>query len=370
MLLKDALVGETTETFDVIVIGSGITGGWAAKEFTERGFKTLMLERGRVVRHREDYPGEGRAPWHTPFRGRVDRETRQREQPVQSRCYAYSDNSRGLFGNDRDLPYQTADDTDFTWIRGNQLGGKSLLWARQCYRWSDFDFSANRNDGIAIDWPIRSKDISTWYSYVEKHAGISGARDGLPQIPDSEFLAPFEMSTPEIDFKKVVEEKFPGRNVVIGRTANLSEPTEHHAAHGRVKCQARDQCQNGCSFGAYFSTQSSTLPPALATGNLRIAPHSVVHSLIYDHETRRVRGVRVIDEQDLSQREYVGKLVFLCASTLGSTQILLNSANTHFPSGLANSSGVLGHYLMDHSYNASVDARVPGYLDEYYQGRR
>lgn len=367
---NDAVIRESREEFDAIVIGSGITGGWAAKEFTERGMKTLMLERGRMVEHQKDYTGEGLPPWQQANRGRVDKEIAERDQAIQKRCYAFKESSRQFFGNDRDLPYQTKEGTEFSWIRGNQLGGKSLLWARQCYRWSDFDFNANKNDGVAIDWPIRYNDLENWYRYVENHAGISGHADGLEQIPDSEYLPPFEMTSPEIAFKQVVETKFPGRNVVIGRTANLSTPGPKQVEQGRTKCQARDQCENGCSFGAYFSTQSSTLPAALKTRNLRIAPNSVVHSLIYDAQSLRVRGVRVIDAEDLSEREYFGKVVFLCASTLGSTQILLNSSTPEFPNGLANRSGALGHYLMDHSYNASVDARVPGFKDEYYMGRR
>jgi len=370
MNIADSVIRDADEEFDAIVVGSGITGGWAAKELTERGFKTLMLERGPLVEHRKDYSGEGVAPWKQENRGKVARDLVERDYPIQSKCYAFKESSRQFFGNDRELPYQTKDGTDFTWIRGNQLGGKSLLWARQCYRWSDFDFAANRNDGLAIDWPIRYDDLEKWYRHVEIHAGISGHADSLEQLPDSEFLEPFEMTSPERAFKKVVESKFPERNVIIGRTANLSKPSALHTAQGRVACQARDQCENGCSFGAYFSTQSSTLPAALKTGQLRIAPNSVVHSLIYDAKTQRVRGVRVIDSEDLSEREYFGKLVFLCASTLGSTQILMHSATPEFPDGLANRSGALGHYLMDHSYNASVNAHVPGFEDEYYKGRR
>jgi choline dehydrogenase-like flavoprotein len=366
----DAVIRESREEFDAIVIGSGITGGWAAKEFTERGLKTLMLERGGMVTHQKDYVGEGVPPWQQKNRGRVDKALLESDYPVQSRCYAFKESSRAFFGNDRELPFQTKEGTEFSWIRGNSLGGKSLLWARQCYRWSDFDFEANKNDGIAIDWPLRYGDLERWYSHVETHAGISGHADGLEQIPDSQCLPPFEMTSPELAFKKVVEREFPGRSVVIGRTANLSTPGAEQQAQGRAKCQARDQCENGCSFGAYFSTQSSTLPAALKTGHLRIAPNSVVHSLIYDAERERVRGVRVIDAEDLSEREYFGKVVFLCASTLGSTQILMNSKTAEFPNGLANRSGVLGHYLMDHSYNASVTARVPGFEDEYYMGRR
>jgi len=363
-------VRETSEDYDAIVIGSGMTGGWAAKEFCEKGFRTLMIERGRLVEHRKDYVGEGRPPWEMPFRNRVAKETLDRDYPVQQKCYALSDSSKHFFGNDRDLPYHTPDDAPFAWIRANQLGGKSLLWARQSYRLSDFDFGANAADGHGLDWPIRYKDLAPWYDHVETFAGISGNRDGLEQLPDMQCQPPFEMSSPERAFKQAIEKQYADRNVIIGRTANLTKPTELQMSLGRVLCQARDQCMNGCSFGAYFSTLSATLPAAARTGNLHIAPNSVVHSLIYDAETQRVRGVRVIDNEDLSEREYFGRVVFLCASTLGSTQILLNSTSKQFPNGLANRSGVLGHFLMDHNYNSAAHAKVPGYLDEYYKGRR
>ena len=364
------IVRESAEQYDAIVIGSGVTGGWAAKEFCERGHRTLMIERGRMVTHRQDYEGEGVAPWDMPHRGRVPLKEAQADQPIQSRVYAYNDHNRHFFGNDRELPYSTEEGTRFRWYRGNQLGGKSLIWARQCYRWSDFDFAANAADGHGNDWPLRYADLERWYGYVERHAGISAARDGLEQIPDSDSLPPFDMSSPEKDIKRAVEAAFPGRHMVIGRTANLSKPSQLHLEQGRAPCQARVECDRGCSFGAYFSTQSSTLPAAAKTGNLHIAPDSVVHSLITDESGEQVVGVRVIDNNDLSEREYFARVVFLCASTLGSTQILLHSTSRRWPNGLANDSGVLGHYLMDHNYNAFIHARVPGYEDETYKGRR
>ncbi|MDN4502895.1 GMC family oxidoreductase [Alteromonadaceae bacterium BrNp21-10] len=363
-------IKESKKVYDAIVIGSGITGGWAAKEFTERGLKTLMIERGRVVEHQKDYIGEGKAPWETPYRTHVDKNLIHDQHQIQQQCYAFNDLTKHFFGNDRDLPYSTEKDTTFSWIRANQLGGKSLLWHRQSYRLSDHDFNANKLDGYGNDWPIRHDDLANWYSHVERHAGISGAADNLEQLPNSEFIPPFEMMAPEKAIKAAIEKQFPGRSMIMGRTAHLTKPEPHHLAQGRGPCMARSECHRGCSFGAYFSTQSSTLPAAVATGNLEVAPNSVVHSLIYDDKTGRVSGVRVIDNDDLSEREYFAKVVFLCASTLGTTQIMLNSKSTHFPNGIANSSGVLGHYLMDHNYNAKVSGDIEGFEEDYFSGRR
>lgn len=367
---EDLYIKDSNEVFDAIVIGSGVTGGWAAKEFCERGFKTLMIERGKVVEHRKDYIGEGKTTWQQPNRGVVDNLLVQEQYKIQQQCYAFTDATKHFFGNDRDLPYKTPKDTPFTWIRANQLGGKSLLWHRQSYRMSDYDFQANKIDGHGNDWPIRHKDLASWYSHVEIHAGISGSSENLEQLPDSEFLPPFEMTKPELAIKASIEHHFPDRKMIMGRAAHITKPTQLHLSQGRIQCQARNECQKGCSFGAYFSTQSSTLPAAAKTGNLHIAPNSVVHSLIYDDKTQRVKGVRVIDNDDLSEREYYGKVVFLCASTLGTTQIMLNSKSKHFPNGIANSSGALGHYLMDHNFNARAYGDIPGYEDEYYKGRR
>ena len=363
-------INESKEVFDVIVIGSGITGGWAAKEFCEKGFKTLMVERGRVVEHRKDYIAEGKGPWDFPNRTKVGNLLVEEQYKIQKQCYAFHDGSKHFFGNDRDLPYNTKKGTEFSWIRANQLGGKSLLWHRQSYRLSDFDFAANKADGHGNDWPIRYKDLAPWYDYVEKFVGISGNYDNLPQLPNSQFLPPFEMNAPERAFRQKMANDFPDKPVIISRCAHLTEPQKIHVELGRMKCMARNECQKGCSFGAYFSTQSATLPAAARTGNLHIAPNSVVESLIYDEATNRLKGVRVIDNDNLSQREYFGKLVFLCASTIGSTQILLNSKTNKFKNGLANSSGVLGKYLMDHNYNARTTADIDGFEDEYYIGRR
>ena len=363
-------INETKEHFDVLVVGSGVTGGWAAKEFCERGFKTLMIERGRVVEHQKDYVGEGKGPWQFPNRTKVDNLLVEQQYGVQKKCYAFTDATKHFFGNDRDLPYSTAQGTGFDWIRANQLGGKSLLWHRQCYRLSDYDLNANKADGHGIDWPIRYKDLAPWYQHVEIHAGISGQSEQLPQLPDSEFLPAFEMTSPEKAIQASLQKHFPDRPMVMGRAAHLTKPTQIHLEQGRARCMARNECQKGCSFGAYFSSLSSTIPAAAKTGNLHIAPNSVVHSLIYDEQTNKVKGVRVIDNDNLSTREYFAKVVFLCASTLGSTQIMLNSKSRKFPNGIANSSGVLGHYLMDHNYNAGATGTVEGFEDEFYSGRR
>ncbi|WP_331347132.1 GMC family oxidoreductase [Cellvibrio sp. UBA7661] len=367
---KNIYIVKSKEIFDAIVVGSGITGGWAAKELTEKGLKTLMVERGRPVEHRKDYVGEGIKPWQMPFRGKVESAIVDEQHYVQQRCYAFNDATKHFFGNDKDYPYSTPKDKPFDWIRGNQLGGKSLLWHRQSYRWSEHDFTANARDGHGVDWPIRYKDIEKWYDHVELHAGISGSVENLDILPDSKFLPPFEMNAVEKEMKARIEKKWKTRKLIMGRTAHLSVPAPHHLAQGRIQCQARNECQKGCSFGAYFSTQSSTLPAALATNNLSIATNSIVHSVIYDPKTNRATGVRVIDAETMETREYFAKVIFLCASTLGTTQIMLNSVSESFPTGIANSSGALGHYLMDHLYGAGASGRVEGFTDEYYSGRR
>jgi len=367
---KNIYIIKSTQVFDAIVVGSGISGGWAAKELTEKGLKALMVERGRPVEHRKDYVGEGIKAWQMPFRGKVESAIVDEQYYVQKKCYAFNDATKQFFGNDKDYPYSTPKNKPFDWIRGNQLGGKSLLWHRQSYRWSEADFNANALDGHGVDWPIRTKDIEKWYDHVEIHAGISGSVENDPALPDSKFLPPFEMNTVEKEMKARIEKKWKTRKLIMGRTAHLSVPAPHHTAQGRIQCQARNECQKGCSFGAYFSTQSSTLPSALATNNLTIATNSVVHSVIYDPKTNRATGVRVIDADTLETREYFAKVIFLCASTLGTTQIMLNSKSESFPTGIANSSGALGHYLMDHLYGAGASGRVEGFEDEYYSGRR
>jgi choline dehydrogenase-like flavoprotein len=368
--VKSFYIKNSPEQFDAIVVGSGITGGYAAKELTERGLKVLMVERGRPVEHRTDYVGENRPSWTMPNRGKVDAQVAEEQFPIQKQCYAFDEHTKGFWNNDRDMPYSTPENRPFSWIRGNQVGGKSLMWARQSYRWSDLDFGANLADGHGNDWPIRYADLAPYYSQVERFIGVAGSHEGLSVLPDGEFLPPFEMNAVELALKAKFDAKYAPAKMIIGRTANLSKPTEVQTALGRIQCQARSDCQRGCSFGAYFSTQSATLPAALATGRLHIATDSIVHSVTYDPKTNRATGVRIIDANTMEQREYKAKIVFLCASTLGSTQVLLNSTSDRFPTGLANSSGVLGHYLMDHLWAAGASGRVEGFEDHYYQGRR
>jgi choline dehydrogenase-like flavoprotein len=368
--ISSFIIKSTPERFDAIVVGSGITGGWAAKELTERGLKTLMVERGRPVEHGTGYVGENRDPWTMPNRGKVDAVVAEEQYPVQRQCYAFDEHTQQFFNNDRDMPYSTPEGRPWSWIRGNQLGGKSLMWARQSYRWSDLDFEANLKDGHGTDWPIRYADLAPWYSHVERHAGISGSKEGLAVLPDGEFLPPFQLNAVELALKQKFDVRYAPARMIVGRTANLTTASDKHLAEGRGQCQARSQCHRGCSFGAYFSTQSSTLPAALRTGRLRIATNSIVHSVIYDPKTNRATGVRVIDAETMETREYHARVVLLCASTLGSTAVLLNSTSEAFPTGLANSSGVLGHYLMDHLWSAGASGRVEGFENDYYQGRR
>ena len=349
-------------TYDAIVIGSGMSGGWAAKELCEKGLKTLVLERGRNVEHIKDYPTATKELWEFPHRGRMP-ESIVKENPVVSRCYAFDESTQHFFVKDKEHPYEQV--KPFDWIRGYQVGGKSLLWARWTQRWSDLDFEGNLKDGTATDWPIRYKDIAPWYSYVEKFAGISGNRDGLSQIPDGEFLPPMEMNCLEKHVKQSIESNFPGRNMVISRTANLSVP---HL--GRGPCQYRSLCQRGCPFGGYFSANSTTIPAAQATGNMTLRPFSVVHSIIYDEKSQRATGVRVIDAQTKESMEYYARIVFVNAGTLNTTLILLNSTSSRFPNGLGNDSGVIGHYLMDHNYRGRIFAEHEGFEDQYYYGRR
>ncbi|MCZ6901103.1 MAG: GMC family oxidoreductase [Bacteroidetes bacterium] len=351
-------------SFDAIVIGSGISGGWAAKELTEKGLKTLILERGRSLEHIKDYPTTNSAPWEFKYRGEVLPEIKK-DYPVQSTNYSFNDATKHFFVKDTENPYVNPENKEFRWIRGYHTGGRSLMWARQCYRWSDLDFEANAKEGIEIDWPIRYKDIAPWYDYVEKFAGISGQAEGLPQLPDGQFLPPMEMNCVEKYVKEKIQETWPDRTMTIGRVAHLTVPH-----NGRGKCMYRNLCYRGCPFGAYFSSQSATLPAATATGNMTLRPNSIVHSILYDEQKDKATGVRVIDGETLETLEFSAKIIFLCASTLGSTQILLNTTSNRFPQGLANSSGVLGHYLMDHHTDVDSKARFDGFENEYYNGHR
>ncbi len=352
-------------TYDAIVIGSGITGGWAAKELTEKGLRTLVVERGRNVVHRKDYITEHKPVWEFPLRNaRLSVGTKGAEAyPIQARTSQFRESNKHFFMPDRKNPY--VEEKPFTWIQGDQVGGKSLIWGRQVYRWSDLDFEANLRDGHGVDWPIRYADIAPWYGYVERFIGVSGEKLGLPHLPDGEFQPPMEMNAGEKFVKTGIEKVFPDRHVTVGRVAILTQ-----RIGDRLPCHYCGPCERGCSTGSYFSSQASTLPAAQATGRLTIVPDSVVHSVLYDAATNRVTGVRVVDAKTKATREYYARLVFVCASALGTARILLNSTSTRFPNGLANSSGVLGHYLMDHHFLAGASGHIDGLLDRYYQGNR
>jgi choline dehydrogenase-like flavoprotein len=350
-------------TYDAIVIGSGISGGWAAKELTEKGLKTIMLERGQNIEHVKDYVNAVKGPWEFPHRGGRTQKMIQ-DHPVLKRDYPLNEMNVDWWVNEQDCPYVEV--KRFDWFRGYHVGGRSLLWGRQTYRWSDFDFGANAKDGIAVDWPIRYKDIEPWYTYVEKFAGITGSKENLPQLPDSHFMPPMEMNVVEKDvadrIKKHYENK---RAMIIGRCANITEPIQE-----RSNCKYRNKCWLGCPFGAYFSTQSSTLPAAMKTGNLTVRPWSIVTKILYDKDTKKAKGVEVLDAETNKTYQYFAKVVFLNASTLNSAWVLMNSATDIWPDGLGSSSGELGHNLMDHHLGVGAGGTVDGYDDKYYFGRR
>ena len=354
-----------TNTFDAIVVGSGITGGWAAKELTEKGLKTLVLEAGRNVVPEEDYV-EHVPEWEMKFRGMGDRRKLAQEQPIQSACYACDEWSSKFFIKDNEHPYTTDPGKPYFWIRGRQVGGRSITWGRQSYRWSDLDFEANAREGIAVDWPIRYADIAPWYDHVENFAGISGEALGLSQLPDSKFLPPMDLNCTERFVRSELTKHFGDERVLtIGRTAIL---TQDHL--DRAACHYCGPCERGCITRSYFSSLNSTLPAAEKTGRMTLRPFSVVHSVIFDSKTRRASGVRIIDGQTKAAIELRASVVFLCASTLESARILLNSATPEFPNGLANSSGELGHNLMDHVMGGGATALIPGFEDRFEVGRR
>ena len=350
--------------YDAIVIGSGISGGWAAKELTEKGLKVLMLERGRNIEHVKDYVNATKGDWEFPHRG--DKTQKMiKDYPVLNRDYPLNEINLDYWVDEKESPYTEI--KRFDWFRGYHVGGRSLMWGRQSWRWGEQDFEANAKDGIAVDWPVRYKDIEPWYDYVEKFAGISGNRDGIPHLPDGPFLMPpMEMTIVEKDLQARVKEFYKGqRHVIIGRTANITQPLP-----GRTNCQYRNKCWLGCPFGAYFSTQSSTLPAAMKTGNLTLRPWSIVTKILYDKDKKRATGVEVLDAETNKTYEYKSKIVFLNASSLNSTWILLNSATDIWPGGLGSSSGELGHNLMDHHLGVGASGRVEGYEDKYTFGRR
>lgn len=353
--------------YDVIVIGSGISGGWAAKELAEKGLKTLILERGRDVKHIVDYPTTNMMPWEFEHRGQLTNQE-VKDNPVVSRCYAFKEDAKHFFVRDQEHPY--VQDKPFDWIRGYQVGGKSLLWARQTQRWSEFDFEGPARDGFAVDWPIRYADLAPWYSHVEKFAGIAGFKDGLPHLPDGEFLPGFELNGVEKFFKAHLASKYPDRHLISGRCAHLSQPNKIHFDQGRGACMNRVLCQRGCPFGGYFSSNSSTLPWALKTGNAQLRPDSVVHSLIYDDVKEKVTGVRVIDAKTKKTTEYYAKFIFLNAGAINSNLILLNSTSKRFPNGLGNDNGLLGTHLAFHNYRGRISAQYEGLMEEGTIGRR
>jgi len=350
-------------TFDAIVIGSGASGGWAAKEFCDKGLKTLVLERGRDVKHIKDYPTAAKAPWQFEYRGSVPLEKRKDFQLAR-------------FVREETFHWQIKDDEQpfiqekpFRWFRGYHMGGKSLLWARQTQRWSDFDFEGPMRDGFAVDWPIRYKDLEPWYSYVEKFAGIAGERDGLAELPDSEVMPAFEMSCIEEYFKSVIQKDFPDRHLIKARCAHVTDPQQTHKEQGRGKCQNQAACFRGCQFGAYFSSNSSTLPWAMKTGKLTLRPFSVVHSVIYDEKKNKAIGVRIVDGNTKETIDYFAKIIFVNASALNSDAILLNSTSSRFPNGLGNDSGVLGKYVAWHNYRGKGSAEYEGFKDKKTSGR-
>ena len=355
--------------FDAIVVGSGISGGWVAKELTEKGLKVLVLERGRNMEHGADYK-DGLMPWELPDDGRIPEVEIARDYPIQSTLFSFNAANKHFWVKDSESPYSTPENKPFNWYRGYHLGGRSLMWARMSLRLSDLDFAANKKDGHGSDWPIRYADLAPWYDHVEAFAGVSGSKEGLPQLPDGDFLAAMGMNDVEADFKKKVEANFPGRTVIPPRVANLSEVRAHHTDLGRGACQYRAQCGNGCSFGAYFSSLSATLPAARLTGNLTVITDAIVDSVIHDAKTNRVTGVRVIDAKTKQGRTYSARMVFLNASTIPTAQILLKSKSAAFPNGLANSSDMVGRNLMDHLGGAYAMGVYPGFEDRYYRGRR
>jgi choline dehydrogenase-like flavoprotein len=358
--------GEGKNTYDAIVIGSGISGGWAAKELCEKGLKTLVLERGRDVKHLVDYPTMSKNPWDFPHRNDLTVQQAQ-ENPVASKCYAFREDAMHFFVKDKEHPY--IQEKPFDWIRGYQVGGKSLTWGRCTQRWSNFEFTGPQRFGFGWDWPIRYEDVAPWYSHVEKFIGICGNKDGIEAMPDGEFLPPFELNRVEQHLKESILKNYGNRYFVHARWAHLTQPKQIHLDQGRGKCQARNLCQRGCPFGGYFSSNSSTLPWAEKTGNLTVRPFSVVHSIIYDEQKGKATGVRVIDTNTKAATEFFAKVIFMNASALNTNLILLNSISNRFPNGLGNDSGVLGKYICHHNYRGWLGGEMEGFEDTYYYGR-
>lgn len=353
-------------SYDAIVVGTGISGGWAAKELCEKGLKTLVLERGRMIKHVEDYTTMNDDPWDYKHGDIITQEIKK-NQPKQSRTgYVNSESTKHFFVNDLEHPYK--EEKPFNWIRGYHVGGRSLLWARQTYRLTDFDFEANAKEGIAIDWPIRYNDIKSWYDYVEGYIGVSGKNENLSHFPNGNYLKPMDLNCAEEILQKRVNNSFEDRIVSNARIAHITEGTK--PGLGRVNCQYRNRCRRGCPYGAYFSSNSSTLPAAEETGNMTLRPHSLVNEIIYDKDLKKATGVRVIDSNTKEIFEYKAKVIFLCASTVGSTSILMQSKSERFPNGMGNDSGELGHNLMDHHFQVGAKGLIEGLDDKYYFGRK
>ena len=358
------------DTYDAIVIGSGISGGYAAMELCKKGYKTLVLERGRMIEH-GNYPTASLDPWELDNNNAVSAEEIAAHYFMQNRLsWWVNQDNKHFLNKDDEYPYDEVNGTRFDWIRGHHVGGRSLMWGRQCYRWSDIDFEANAKEGVAVDWPIRYRDIKSWYDYVETFVGVSGQKEGLKQIPDGVFLPPFPLNCAESHMRTAVSEKYPNRLVTPGRVANLSvyKPAVHKGSRGQ--CQTRSRCWRGCPYGAYFSSQSATLPVAEKTGNLWLRPNSIVHEIVFDPKTRQATGVRVKDSETEEEFDFTAKIIFCNASTVGTTAILLNSRSDEFPDGLGNQSGELGHNMMDHHYGMGASGTLKGFEDTYYKGRR
>ncbi|RDC63906.1 GMC oxidoreductase [Adhaeribacter pallidiroseus] len=358
--------GRAQNTYDVIVIGSGISGGWAAKELCDKGLKTLVLERGRNVEHNKDYPTANLDLWEFPHRGGMTRQF-LKDNPIISKAAGFGEDTAHFFIKDKDHPY--VQEKPFDWIRGYQVGGKSLTWGRACQRWSNFEFTAPAKYGYGLDWPIRYDDVAPWYSHVEKFAGVCGHKDGIEAMPDGEFLPPFDLNCVEAHVQKKIKDYFPDRHLVQARWAHITQPTETHLKLGRGKCQARNLCMRGCPYGAYFSSVSATLPWAARTGNLTVRPFSVVHSVIYDEQKNKATGVRIIDAQTKTTQDYFARVIFVNASALNTNLVLLNSTSNRFPNGLGNDNNLMGKFVAFHNYRANVNADIAGFEDQYYYGR-
>jgi len=352
--------------YDAIVVGTGISGGWAAKELCEKGLKTLVLERGPMVKHVEDYPTMNNDPWDYKTGDVITQETKKTQGKQSRTGYTTTESNKHFFVDDIKHPYNETN--RFDWMRGYHVGGRSLMWGRQSYRLTDFDFTANLQDGIAVDWPIRYKDLAPWYNHVEEFIGVSGENVGLPQFPDGNYLKAMEMNCVEDVLKSSMSEKYDDRILTMGRTAHITEGSK--PGLGRSNCQYRNRCMRGCPFGAYFSSNSSTLPTAEATGNMTLRANSVVHEVIYDADTKRATGVRVIDAETKEVYEFNAKVIFLCASAIPTTSILMQSKSERFPNGMGNDSGELGHNIMDHHLGVGASGRFEGFEDKYYTGRR